>query len=215
MRLPLLARSTCSLMALLATSVLLGACSDTVAPVVAETESVSAESPFVPSAASMALVGVSDGKYTFQVDPTQTGRLFLGANLLYLPANSICDLETSGYGASTWKSDCTPETEPLTITAVVRGAGTRTPRIDFLPQMRFHPETKVSLYMYVPDAQDRKAAKSWVVEYCDDANVCIDESLTDRSLITRIDPRSKVVFRRIKHFSGYILNTGIVEDAVY
>ena len=199
-------------MALLASSALLGACSDTVAPRAVEPESSTAESPFVPSAASTALVGVSDGTYTFTVDPRKPNGLLLGANMLALPRNSICDLETSTYGASTWDTACTPETAPVTITAIVRDAGTATPRIDFLPAMRFNPATKVTLYMYTPDAEDRKAAQSWVMKYCNDANVCIDESLTDRTLVTLVDQRTNIVYRRIKHFSGYILSSGLVEE---
>jgi hypothetical protein len=43
-----------------------------------------------------------------------------------------------------------------------------------------------------------------VVKYCNESG-CMDESLTDPSLISYVDTDSKVVFRRIKHFSGYVV----------
>lgn len=213
MRLPMPARSTRSLMALLATSALLGACSDAVAPKSVDTSSTDAESPFVPSAASRALVGVSNGVYTFTIDPTKSQGLLLGANMLYLPAKSICDLETSDYGARYWDARCTPETASVTITATVRNAESMRPRIDFSPAMRFDPKATVSLYMYAPDPLQRTTALTWVMLYCNDRNVCINEALTDPTLVTLVDSRSKIIYRRIKHFSGYILNSGF-EDGI-
>jgi hypothetical protein len=34
---------------------------------------------------------------------------------------------------------------------------------------------------------------------------CLDESLLDRSLVTRVDVQRGLVFRRIKHFTGYFV----------
>jgi hypothetical protein len=53
--------------------------------------------------------------------------------------------------------------------------------------------------------------KNWVMKYCNDASVCVDESLTDADLRSNADTQNLMVFRRIKHFSGYIV-TSLVDD---
>lgn len=212
MRLPFQARSTLSLMALMAASTLLGACSaDTLAPKAAETRSIEETSPFTPTEASTALIGITDGTYRFDIDPTVPNKLYLGANMLSLPAGAICDLATSSYGSATWNDQCAPQKARLTITAVVKNAATRTPSIDFYPAMRFSPATNVSLYMFVGHGIWRQS-NSLVIYYCNDDRVCVDESLTDPSLVTKTDRSKSIVFRRIKHFSGYIISTGATDD---
>ena len=214
MRLPMKACSKVSLITLMAASVFLGACSgDATAPAKAKsTASLSRTSPFVPSAAAKALIGVADGTYTFTVDPTVDQSINLGPNYLALPANAICDIATSSYGATHWSETCVPQTQPVTITAVVRNATTDHPSIDFFPAMRFSPDKNVNLYIYVPTGM-ADFQKNWVMKYCNDASVCVDESLTDADLRSNVDLQNLMVFRRIKHFSGYIV-TSLVDDVV-
>jgi hypothetical protein len=152
--------------------------------------------------AERALVDVSDGTYTFTIDPTQPQSLALGASHLELPANAVCDLATTSYGVGTWNDGCTTAQEPLTITATVTDAATDHPRVDFQPALRFHPDQIVRLYLAVTDQATLDNSK--VVKYCNESG-CTDESLTDPSLISYVDQDSKVVFRRIKHFSGYVV----------
>jgi hypothetical protein len=208
---PTKARSTLVRFTVLTASVLLGACAgDSTAPVAPAARSESVTSPFVPSAAAKSLVGISDGRYTFTVDPRRNETLVLGANLLSIPANAICDIAGSSYGSSHWDEDCTLQRDPVVITAVVRNAKSSHPSIDFYPAMRFSPDKKVSLYVYVPRAE-RHQTKELVMQYCNDEKVCVDESLADASLRTMTDRNNSVVFRRIKHFSGYIV-AGLAED---
>jgi hypothetical protein len=208
MRLPMMARSRVSLAPLLTTvataSLLLVGCArDTTAPnVAASRPSELRTSPFVPTAAQRALVGVSDGTYRFTVNPGQSQSLSLGASGLYLPANAICSLASSGYGASRWNDDCAPETSPVTITAIVTNAATDHPSVDFQPAMRFNPRTSVYLYLAVTNQATLDATK--VMKYCN-ASGCTDESLMDRDLRSYVDVWNKMVFRRIKHFSGYVV----------
>ena len=208
MRLPTMARSRAPLYFLLAIGgVLLGACAgDSTAPLA--TTPVSSQeqaSPFVPTAAQTALIGVVDGTYQLTIDPRRDQYFMLGANLLSIPASSVCTLgAASGYGAGTWDLPCTPESRPVTISAVVRDAATDHPRIDFHPALRFNPAKNVMLYLYVPVGID-DFAKKWIIQYCGDSTPCINEALGDPSLKTRVDKRSSIVFRRIKHFSGYIV----------
>lgn len=211
MRLPKKARSNLSVYALLASALLTACAGDATAPA-ATTPAVSQtrNSPFVPTAAAKALIGVADGTYQFTVDPTVDQAVNLGPNYLGIPANAICDIATSTYGADHWNESCVPQTEPVQITAVVRNADSDHPSIDFYPAMRFNPDKTVNLYIYVPVGMD-DFQKKWVMNYCNDAGTCIDESLGDPDLASYADHTNSMVFRRIKHFSGYLIGTNTEE----
>jgi hypothetical protein len=204
MRSPMTARSRVAILTLLAaTSFSLVACAgDSTAPKAAPSTSQLHTSPFVPTGAQKALVGAIDGTYIFTVDPTQDQSLALGASRIDIPANSVCELATSSYGAAYWNDQCTPESAPLTITAVVRDAGTDHPSVEFQPAMRFSPDRNVNLYLYVTDQATLDNGK--VMKYCNEFG-CVDESISDPDLVSNIDVVNRVVFRRIKHFSGYVV----------
>lgn len=203
MRSPIHARKRSTLFVVAAASVLLAACAgEATAPKPAQSPSQLRTSPFVPTALQKSLVGVSDGTYSFTIDPSADQSLSLGASHIDIPANAICALATSSYGPDHWNEDCTPETAPVTITAVVHNAATDHPSVEFQPALRFSPATTVTLYLYVTDQASLDASK--VVKYCN-ASGCIDESLTDPSLQSNVDMVNYVVFRRIKHFSGYVV----------
>lgn len=209
MRLPMMARSRVSLVPLLTTvataSLLLAGCAgDATSPNATQTKSLSAlrTSPFVPTGAQRALVGVSDGTYTFQIDPTQAQSLQFGASHLDIPANAVCDLATSSYGVGTWNDACSAQTDTFTITAVVKDAATDHPSVEFSPALRFNPQSNVNLYLYVTDQATLNNSK--VLKYCNETG-CVDESLTDPDLVSNVDSVNNVVFRRIKHFSGYVV----------
>jgi hypothetical protein len=204
MRLPTTARSRAkTLITLAAASLMLAACAgDATAPVAPKNLTQEGTSPFVPTDAQRALVGVVDGVYTFNIDPTQTHTLQLGASGLYIPANAICDLGTSSYGIGTWNDDCAPQTRPMTITAVVRNAATDHPSVEFQPALRFSPDKQVWLYMSVTNQATLDNTK--VLWYCNETS-CMDESQTDGDLKSYVDTRNFMVFRRIKHFSGYVV----------
>ena len=209
MRLPMMARSRVSLVPLLTTvataSLLLAGCSgDATSPSAAQTKNVSAlrTSPFVPNGAQRALVGVADGTYTFEIDPSQAQSLQFGASHLDIPANAVCDLATSSYGVGTWNDSCTAQTDTFTITAVVKDAATDHPSVEFQPALRFSPDANVNLYLYVTDQATLDASR--VMKYCN-ATGCVDESVSDPDLRSNVDVENKVVFRRIKHFSGYVV----------
>ena len=200
---PTKARTVTARCTLIAGAVLLGACSgDLTGPAAAPTRSIEANSMFVPSASAKALYGMVDGTYTYTFDPSKDQSIALGANRLDVPANSVCNLLTSGYGMATWNRACAPETKTVTLTVVVKHASSNNPSMDFFPAMRFNPTKNVQLFMYAPKV-NKKDAKDWRMFYCPDKGKCIDESLTDDSLETSIDRSASVLFRRVKHFSGY------------
>jgi hypothetical protein len=168
-------------------------------------------SQFVPTDAQKALIGVTDGTYRVTFDP-QRGQVFsLGPNRLEIPANAVCNMGTSGYGPAFWNAPCAPETRPITLTVTVKDANTDKPSVDFQPAMRFNPQSNVSLYMYVPQAT-RDDAKSWVILYCppsgSGSGKCVNEALLDQDLRTYVDYDANVLFRRLKHFSRYAVDSG-------
>jgi hypothetical protein len=186
---------------LMAAALILGACNGEVsAPTAARTQE--ATSMFVPSASAKALIGVADGTYTFTFDPSLDQSLWLGPNHLSMPAHSVCHLGISNYGPKFWNKPCVPQTLPVTLTVIIRNASSANPSVDFEPAMRFSPDKTVQLFMYAPQVS-RDDAKNWVMKYCPTYGNCFDESLTDASLATSIDYNNNVLFRRVKHFSGY------------
>jgi hypothetical protein len=209
MRLPMMARSRVSLVPLLTTvataSLLLAGCAgDATSPSAVQPKTLSAlkTSPFVPTGAQRALVGVADGTYTYEIDPSQAQSLSFGASHLDIPANAVCNLATSSYGMGTWNDACDHQTEPFTITAVVHNAATEHPSVEFQPALRFDPQSNVNLYLYVTDQATLDNTR--VMYYCN-ASGCVNEAQTDADLISNVDVENKVVFRRIKHFSGYVV----------
>jgi hypothetical protein len=207
---PMKARWTISRVTMLvASAVMLAACGrDVSAPAVTDSQ-------LAPTDASKALVGVVDGVYSITIDPDLSYTLPLGKSYMTLPAHSVCDLQTSGYGPQYWNTPCTPEHDNITITAIVRGAQTDNPSVDFSPAMRFNPSMNVSLHIYVTNAAT--LTNMTVMKYCPTIaglaslsqslakNLCIDESKTDASLFTTIDRSQNLIWRRIKHFSGYLI----------
>ncbi|HEY5441247.1 MAG TPA: hypothetical protein VIJ90_08215 [Gemmatimonadaceae bacterium] len=159
---------------------------------------------FVPSASAKALIGVANGTYSMTLDPTRKQSFSLGPNHLDIPANAVCDLSRSGYGAAYWDKPCLTESHKFTLTVVIKNASSAHPSMDFSPAMRFNPKENVQLYMYAPNVSQTDA-KNWLIYYCPDRGKCVDESLTDRDLVTQIDYSAHVLFRRLKHFSGYMV----------
>lgn len=141
------------------------------------------------------------------VDPTQTATYTIGGvHQLFVRGGGMCDL-SSTYGVLSWDLPCLPATSPVLITAKSWYDPGGHPHIDFSPQLRFVPnDTAASARLFLYDwigAYDRGS----VIDYCNDAG-CVDESVTDSSLVTRHDTATGYVSRRIKHFSGYEVAAG-------
>ena len=210
LRMPTMARfrSLMSNSTIVVGGMFLGACAnDATAPSPATARTAEGISRFTPSAANLSLYGVADGVYALTVNPTKHETFFMGQNYIDFPANSICSLATSSYGPAYWDSACTPETNPVPVIVTITGASTATPRIDFQPAMRFSPSEQVELFVY-----DRQALPlhSWTLLYCNALNVCVDESKTDPSQTTYLSRKAKGLFRKIKHFSGYLVSSDAV-----
>ena len=155
------------------------------------------------------VIGTTDGDsatYTFQVDPRRDNYLQFGEHGLWLPAHSICDPATSEYGMGTWNLDCTALTTSISIIARVRTASGGLPRVDFEPALRFNPAQAVYLTFSVKGKKAEQAAAMSIL-YCSTSTEkdCVDESLADPTLATVLDRPDHLVYRRIKHFSGYLV----------
>jgi hypothetical protein len=175
---------------------LAGACSDSVS---APTSEVSTKAP----AAYTTVLGVTSFRYRPSKGVTQR----LGDHVLVIPANGVCDL-SSTYGPGTWDDACAPLTRAITITATTYADADGHPYLDFSPALRFVPSKETDLYM--KDGK-RDNASTVTMNWCNALLECIDESIADPSLATQRVGHSRILVRRIKHFSGYNLTSG--EDA--
>lgn len=152
--------------------------------------------------------------FQFTLDPSKGQTLSFGPHRVSLPAYSVCDPLTSGYGEQYWDAPCTPQQTPLVVTATFTLKDDHA-YIDFQPSLRFVPA----------DANDRSR---WVVltmrEYeglaaNSDYEILwqrpldgswVDEGEQDPTMTAWTDPTTNSVMRRIKHFSGYNVTAGFV-----
>jgi hypothetical protein len=166
-----------------------------------------------------------DGTYGVTLDPTVANTLVMGANTLVIPANAVCSLGSSGYGPEFWNTPCTPETRSVALTVRVNSTSGAGASIDFNPSLRFSPSTNVLLTLSAPGVS-KQDAKDWQILYCPsttsttsgsgsggsgggkDGNKCVNESLTDKDLLTSVNYDARQLFRRIKHFSLYTVASG-------
>jgi len=143
------------------------------------------------------------GSISFVVGNRATNQA-LGKHNIYFADDAICDPQSSEYGPDFWDKNCRTVKKPITITATLYEDNKGEPYVDFQPALRFNPKSGVYLYMYASRLQN---ATFPVIKYCNDLGVCVDESLNDPSLGT-FRYNSKIIFRRIKHFSGYMISSG-------
>ena len=148
---------------------------------------------------------------TFRVDNAWGTTQRLDDHVINIQPGAICDIATSGYGPEYWGKPCTAMRGSVTVTATVLEGPDGAPYIDFQPAMRFAPNKEVTLFFR--DSQN--GTKNLAINYCTNAGVCYDESLTNPALQPfRIN--SYIVGRRLAHFSGYVVayDLGIVNVSI-
>ena len=162
---------------------------------------------------------VAPDSLSADVTVTPTGGMFvLGANAVYFPANSICDPVTSTYGPGHWDDPCEPLTTPINFHAEVRRTLAGQSWIDFTPAVRFVPTTSSSqvvwMLMKIPATVTAANYASFGIQWMPNGtpDVLVNEALTDPTLKTYVDVARGVSFRRVKHFSGYIVFTDVAVD---
>jgi hypothetical protein len=167
-----------------------GACADSVS---APTSDVSAKGP----AGFDRVIGVERFRYT----PNTGVSKRIGDHMIVMPAGSICDPATSGYGPEFWDAPCTPVNHSIVITATTMADVEGHPYIQFLPDLRFAPTKEV--YLYLKDSKHSRA-QNLSINWCPTGSAtCIDEAALDPSLATERVGKSSILGRRLKHVSGY------------
>jgi hypothetical protein len=140
----------------------------------------------------------------FTLHPAKGGTFSLGRfHSIAFDRNAVCDPRHSSYGPEEWDKPCAPLHKKITITAVSTFDAAGRPYVKFEPELRFVPGRTVTLYLFAKPAQ---LDESYKILYCRSGSpdgTCVDESLSDPSLVTRLDPRGHSLYRRIKHFSGF------------
>jgi len=166
--------------------------------------------------------GNDDNVITLQIDPNVSRTYAFGDNWIYFPSRSICDPATSGYGPTLWDTPCTPLTRPITVTVKWSSKGGYS-YATFSPELRFVPADSrtVSRWVILSLHPNRKLheADTYDILYSWNGG-WIDEALIDPTLKAWLDPLHNSIYRRVKHFSGYMVaaafsDMGGMGDASY
>lgn len=134
-----------------------------------------------------------------------------GVNTLTFPAGSVCDPSKSSYGPGEWDKPCPALASDLTITVKTTVANGRV-NLDFSPSIRFNPRRPVTLVVKNDAIKTVGTAGSWAIFYNIGDGKLVDEALTDPSVVTYVDRTNGVAWRRIKHFTGFNVALGMVDD---
>jgi hypothetical protein len=153
--------------------------------------------------------------YKFDI-PVSGATVALGDRFtLNFPANSVCDPTSSSYGMGHWDEDCIPNDRAVSITAKIWVNEDRVV-VDFSPSLRFVPTAVVTIStnLFAPilaGRVDLAATPGALSQYellfsPDGGTTKVREAglLNDPSLKTHIDLTTGFVWRRLKHFSGYV-----------
>jgi len=192
---------------------LASACSDAVAP-----DATSRKAPTAsPDLASYEAITSRLGT-TLTLDPQGNDYTF-GSFQLHVPAGAVCDPATSGYGVGTWDLPCTPLNRSMRLRANVSFENGRA-WVDFHPNVRFVPSDDPSNWVTLTTrrtaAQLRRAyvsggLRSFALLYAPAiGETPIDEGATDPSVVTFANLRNGMIWRRLKHFSGFTISAGFV-----
>lgn len=154
---------------------------------------------------------LEDNVATLTIDPNVSRTYAFGLNWIYFPAHSICDPATSGYGMTLWDTPCTPASQPIQVTVHWSGKGGYA-FAQFSPELRFVPADSRSPYRWVVLSlhtnRTLHTADAYGILYDSGDGQYVDESLSDPTLRAWLDPIHNAVYRRVKHFSGYMVAAG-------
>jgi hypothetical protein len=154
------------------------------------------------------------------------GKFSIGDGLytIVFPSNSVCDPANSSYGPGTWDLPCATlqDGQSITITATY-GFTNHGLSVDFSPALRFSPdkEVRISTSVYAPVltmfssyfAANPSALHFLGIYYAPDlSSAGTTDAAFDYSLVTHVNLTTGLVWRRIKHFSGYNVVSGLPCD---
>jgi len=159
-----------------------------------------------------------DNRTSFTVTPD--GGTFAINRLLKVdfPAGSICDPDQSTYGPGEWDNACVTLTHAITITATTRLTRNGM-AVDFQPNLRFSPDKQVTLPTDLFAATLRSnstyfasspsSLRVLAFDYSPSLGAqAVADYVADPSLVTQVNLETGRVWRRVKHFSGYVAGTG-------
>lgn len=184
-------------------------CMDTVSPT-----AVNSSSAGTLVSRSQASSGSSG--YSFDISP-RGGVYWVGQYLLVVPPNAVCDPTTSTYGAGTWDSACTPAGRSIHVSANVVTIDNRD-YVDFSPHLRFVPSNDPSGWVTIHTFRlgaigGQGDLRRFSILFSQvPGGPLVDESAIDPTLSTHVNTWSGAVWRRIKHFTGYNVYTGMIDD---
>jgi hypothetical protein len=145
------------------------------------------------------------GTHVFTVNTAEDAIERFGDHVLFVPAGAICDPALSTYGATEWDNACVPLKGSIEITATMMRDNDNHPYVDFQPALRFDPSKNVLLFLRNGLSQ---TATELGMQYCNNDGYCVDETLADPSLAPFRVGKTSMLGRRIKHFSGYLVQAG-------
>ena len=133
---------------------------------------------------------------------------------LEVPAGAVCDPDAAdtqtGYANAVWDSSCTPANRDIDITATVKAVNGKL-YVDFAPSLRFVPTKRVLLSTNVlaPVVQYfSENEQNLGFEFPFSRTIegeSVPDALTDPSLRTVVVGGTGKVYRRVKHFTGYMI----------
>jgi hypothetical protein len=150
------------------------------------------------------------------------GTYHVGDFDIVMPAGAVCDPASTKYGPRYWDEECVPARRSITVSVIAKKHG-RGVSVDFQPDLRFRPSAgwvviQTSAYRdLLTSASVRQLSsqsgyfQNFAILYAPSGGGShIDEvrSTGDGSVITHVDLRSGLVWRRVKHFSGYLVSLG-------
>jgi hypothetical protein len=172
--------------------------------------------------ASTQALGGSNAKTvlgSFDLSPAG-GTYRIGEFELVVPAGAVCDPSSSSYGVRHWNEACSAARRSIrvTVTSVTRRGQAR---IDFEPDLRFRPNAgdvvlRTSALSGVLSSSavrglptNARYFERFSMLYAR-GSMTVNEALAnnDPALVTHVELGTGLVWRRVKHFSGYLISLG-------
>jgi hypothetical protein len=141
----------------------------------------------------------------------------LGEFTLSFGPDAVCALD-SGYGEGFWRQPCAPIGEDFEVTAKLFVSDGRS-FIEFAPDIRFNPAQSVTIAVVRPEIigehlnkRKQRQYDVWYTKRIGRTRLFVDESWRDPRLQTHFNTTTGLVWRRIEHFSGFVIHTGTCTD---
>lgn len=161
--------------------------------------------------------GAGAVEFTFNFTKA-AGSIQLGEFTLAWEENSVCERDNSGYGFEFFRKSCEAEDDDVEMTARVWSDNGRT-YVDFFPDIRFSPAKNVTLSVVRDEIVGRRLNTRLKLKYniyythrIGDTRYFIDEAWFDPEQRTHFDTQTGLVWREIRHFSGFVIRTGYDES---